>query len=411
MKVLRAPSPDKLEEEIREADIVEVQFWNSPPIYQRLRGHWPPARLLVRCHVLGLYPPQVLTRQVVEFADACAVSSPATLERSDFQETPTFRSILSPADMTRVEKWTAPLEHEGVRVGYVGTVNFAKLHPRFVEMCRRISPPDIRFVVYGTVDQAVREQIEESGDSRFELKGYQEQIGPEFAAMDVFGYPLGEKAYATSEKSLQEAMYVGVPPVVLDHPSLRHLVVQNQTGLIAAGLDEYVDAVEYLYRRPEERIRLGKGAREKARSEFRPELSALRFDDLYREMMKRPKRSRRWTGVGFEGSGADQFIESLGDAGGDFEVSRDSSDTQSRRLAEERIKNAPIHLSNGEGGIMHYRNAFSDDPWLRFWSGLVLLGQDRVAESREEFQAAALGGLESGRCEAYLQTAGERLSE
>lgn len=39
--------------------------------------------------------------------------------------------------------------HQNFNVGYIGTVNFAKMHPRYIPMSAAITVPDIRFVVCG----------------------------------------------------------------------------------------------------------------------------------------------------------------------------------------------------------------------------------------------------------------------
>ena len=68
---------------------------------------------------------------------------------------------------------------------------------------------------------------------RVEIRGPVENIRTELEGFDVFGYPLVEDTYATSEKALQEAMWVGVPPVIFGYGGLCDLVEHDRTGLVA----------------------------------------------------------------------------------------------------------------------------------------------------------------------------------
>ena len=42
----------------------------------------------------------------------------------------------------------------------------------------------------------------------------------------------------------------------------------------------------------------------------------------------------------------------------------------------------------GAGGLRSYRAHYAGDPWLRFWSGLVLRERGKFAEAVSEFRSA-----------------------
>jgi len=155
--------------------------------------------------------------------------------------------------------------------------------------------------------------------------------------------------------------------------------------------EEYQRAVEHLYQHPEERARLGRAAAEHARAHFGAENAARLLNPLYERLRHRPKRQRLWgcrpdsplleqplalmdvVETPDSVSGARMFVESLGDTGRDFLTSLVSLDLPALWVAEERISQASTLVrSVGSGGILHYRNAFPDDGFLRLWSGLVL---------------------------------------
>src|SRR5438105_4568610 len=95
-------------------------------------------------------------------------------------------------------------------------------------MCASIPVPHARFLICGAggAMPVLRRQAAEQGIAdRVEFRGFVEDIGRAIAEMDVFGYPLAEGTYAASELVLQEAMYAGVPPVVLGGTAVRGSVV------------------------------------------------------------------------------------------------------------------------------------------------------------------------------------------
>jgi hypothetical protein len=99
--------------------------------------------------------------------------------------------------------------HAGFVVTYVGTIGPGKIHPDFVALSLAGAPADARFVVCGSGggEAALIAAAEAAGARhRFELPGFVADLPPVLAASDVFGYPLAPDTYATSDRSLQEAM-------------------------------------------------------------------------------------------------------------------------------------------------------------------------------------------------------------
>ena len=69
ISVLDAPDRSTLIGEMERADIVHLHFWNHPQMYDFLRSELPAMRLLMWFHIAGDKPPQVLTRELVDYAD------------------------------------------------------------------------------------------------------------------------------------------------------------------------------------------------------------------------------------------------------------------------------------------------------------------------------------------------------
>lgn len=394
VQVLIAPEPALRSELLAQADIVLVHFWNNPALWEFLRSPLPPLRLAVWLKIFGSHPPQVMPRPLLDFADAVAVTTPGALHLPELAgraaATPV---ILALADFARLEGCT-PQPHAGFNVGLIGgSLDAAKLHPDFVAMSAAVDIPEVRFIVCGGGGDQLRQQAAALGAAnRFDFRGYVEDIRSVLAVCDVFGYPLNSQTYATSEKALQEAMWAGVPPVVFPHAGVRDLVEDGVTGLAVASAAGYTAAIEWLYRHPDERSRLGRNAQEYARRAFAPQRAVGQLAALFADLMTRPKRLRTWPADG--DTPAAWFIAALGDHAGPFAVSYAGGPGPARAAAEAEIAAASDLLLHSEGGIIHYRNHWPADPYLRYWTGLALARRGDPARAADELRAAAACGLE-----------------
>jgi glycosyltransferase involved in cell wall biosynthesis len=398
------PGTDEIRRELAAADLVHVHFWNTPALYALLDGELPPMRLLLWPHVGGGSAPHAVTQQLVAYADATVASTPYTLH---LPALPAMPVIPACGGWERVAG-TRRIPHSGFNVGYIGTVDFAKMHPRYVAMSAAVEIPGVKFPVYGAGGAlgALAEQAEALGVAeRFELRGWVDDIRPALGSLDVFGYPLREDNYSASELVLQEAMYAGVPPVVLPYGGAPLSVDHRRTGLVAADEDDYARSIETLHRSEALREQLGRAAREHARRAWAPEAIAERWKDVYRRLLAKPKAER---GAQLFGGleGAALFARTLGDSAPQFERSLTASDTAEQLEAERAIvASSPALASPDAGGVLHYRRRYPDDAHLRHWSGLVLLGQGRSALAAGEFKAAMDLGFDHGRASIYLARA------
>ncbi len=407
VQVLLGPEPARRTEILAQADIVLVHFWNNPALYEFLRGTLPSLRLAVWLTIFGSHPPQVIPRPLLDFADVVAVTTPGSLQLPELAGQATATPVIfAPADFARLEGCTPQL-HTGFNVGLIGgSLDPTKLHPAFVAMSAAVNIPEVRFIVCGGGGEALRRQAQTLGAvERFDFRGYVEDIRSVLAVCDVFGYPLSLHSYATSEKALQEAMWVGVPPVVFPHAGVRYLVKDGVTGLVVTSEAAYTAAIAWLYHHPDERKRLGRNAQEFARRTFAPERAVRQLADLFTGLMARPKRLRAWPDDA--ANPATWFIAALGDHAGPFAVSYGGAPGPARDAAEAEIAAASDLLLHSEGGIIHYRNRWPDAPYLRYWTGLALARRGDTARAADEFQAAAASGLERPETARYRERVGK----
>ncbi len=422
-----APDDPELDALLAAADIVQLHWWNTPETERFLRRSFPPMRFVIWYHVAGDGPPHIITDGHVRMADCNIPCNPFTR-----YELPVFknaderfadqrvRMVYDAADFERLSGGRLR-DHDGFRVGYIGTVDFFKMHPEYVQMSAAVDVPDVRFVVCGGGKQEIlRAQARALGvENKFEFRGYVNDIRSVIEELDVYGYPLCEHTYAAAELNLQEVMYLGVPPVVFPYGGVKQLVQHEKTGLVVNSPAEFTAAIEYLHAEPEMRRRLGENAERYAREVFGAENAARDLNKVYEMLMRRDKRERMhgrdpsrslleqpvdYYDVDINAAAPtwEVFCESLGEHAADFLASVESFDD-----AELFKSDAQIAASSAlmfDTGIKAYRLHDGEDAVLRFWTGLVLLARGDAAAATE-LAAAYQQGLQHWRVLWYLARA------
>jgi len=398
--VIESPAPEVLRAELEDADVLHVHFWNSPELIEMLQGPLPPCRMVLWCHVGGATAPQVLSAELAALADLAVAVTPLTTRLEHLGESAPSTVIPSALDPSRLGR-TGPPRPEGFNVGYVGNVSPSKMHPDFVSLSSAVSVPGVRFVVCGLGDgfHALARQAESLGTrERFDLRGFVEDVGSVLAELDVFGYPLCEDNYSGADVALAEAMYAGVPPVVLPHGGTALSVVDGESGIVARDEREYVRAIERLGDDRDLRARLSAGARARARATFSPTATAASWRSVYGHLMDGPKRERSWPGEP-PATGALRFLTGLGGL------------LQAEEDLDRAILNAPVSVIESDGGVLDYRRRYPEDPDLRLWSGLGMLARGRHVLAAGELTAAVRLGCDADRAAPYLNEAARRLGQ
>jgi glycosyltransferase involved in cell wall biosynthesis len=392
IEVIDAPLLRELHEAIAASDLVQLHLWNSPELAELLESDLPPCRLLVWPHVAGHTPPQMIDPAILDRATLAIATSRRSGETiSRLSGDPAPELIPPVPGWDRVEG-VSRTPSGGFNVGYIGTVGMIRLHPDFVRMSDAARVPEARFIVCGAGDAArslPRQADEIAAADRFEFRGQVDRIGEALAEFDVFGYPARPGTSASSDLNLKEAMYAGVPPVVLAQGGADELVDHEVTGLVAATPEDYPRALERLHADPEERHQLSANARRYAGEQWSPSAVGALWSECHRRAATLPHRDgpvlnppdpELSPGVG-------RFLRGLGKHAGDFEISaRGSGDERSE--AEVRIQSCPIAVTYEDGGLLDYRRRHLDDPTLALWTALALRGAGRPALAEAELHRA-----------------------
>jgi L-malate glycosyltransferase len=367
-----------------DADVVLIHWWNNPGLYRLLvNTPLPPCRMILWSHVAGHAAPQIFTKKLVAFPDRFVVATPWSLkapvirsfDRSWRDEH--VRLVFTCAGIERIEG-VKRVSHDHFTVGYIGTVDYCKLHPSFLRMSAAARIPGARFVVCGGErHEELRREARECGiDDAFVFTGRVENINDYLGTFDVFGYPLHARHYGTGEQALIEAMAAGLPAVVFDNGSERYLVEDNVTGLVVGNEREYAEALERLYADAALRYRLGEQAQRTARDRFSLEAMAAQWLELFRETAMLDKRMHEWAGEK-PLHGARLFIESMGESGDIFNDSLKGL-FSAEKTDSEIAQLDGAHRSLTRGSVFHYRSFYPDDPFLNRWCGLLERAMEKI---------------------------------
>lgn len=365
-EVLVTPSVDQLDEEIKRADIVQLEWWHHPVMAGWLcSGVLSPMRLLVWCHVSGLYPPVIPPEFVLSvhrflFTSPCSWEHPALAalrprlkgRAAVVFSSGGFEDLPPPPDR---------VFETSLRVGYVGSLNFAKLHPRILDFVQAVRLPNFRLALVGdpvTGERLKAEAVVRGMGERIDVRGYQEDVRAELIGFDVFAYLLNPFHYGTTENALLEAMAMGVVPIVLDNPAERCVVSHGETGVMVDSPSRFADALDWLAAHPFERARLSANVSRMVRRRFAIGRTVAGLKHHYRRLLTEPKRSFDFRPI-FGEEPADWFRSCQGD-----EAWRFQQDNVQRKASG---RGPAILYERTKSSVFHYHAVYPQDQRLTQW--------------------------------------------
>lgn len=359
MSLVGKPWTEVVSQEIENADIVDVTYWNHPLMLQLLLRPLPECRIVFHTAVAGNTLPQILFPDLTHYPDAWVLTAPyghgATHLNSQHS---LIAHIPALADMTRL----APYKHRshaGIRASYLGSLTPSKLNSKFPDIVARVDQA-VHFDLFGDADDHSLEQLSavlriRNLNKRVSIHGHVEDIAEAFAETDIFVYPLNPESYATSEKSLQEAMWLGIPPIMLTGTAAAGWIENGVNGFLAPDEASFAETINHLAFNPTRRKQIGLAAMEYARENFDPGTNAMKFHEIYTSVMRIPKRVREPLFVKTT-TGSEIFLRSI-----DLE----RNDVMRRlKVSHEVSGGSNYQLVRTEGGILHYLKHYPGDVGL-----------------------------------------------
>ncbi len=368
--LLICPSLDELTVRASEADIVQVEWWHHPAVASWLgRSALPAMRLVVWSHVSGLHPPEIPPDFVIMphrflFTSPCSWEHPR-LTALGPEVRQRVGAVFSSGGFDDLPDAPLRLPNEPLRVGYVGTLNFAKLHPRLLDFLAAVHLPGFRLSLVGdpTTGTNLLNQATIRGIAdRLDMRGYTTDVAAELAQFNVFAYLLNPLHYGTTENALLEAMAMGVVPIVLDNPAERYLVQHGETGLVVDSPITFTHALAYLAAYPEERLRLSTNASREVRERFSIQRTARALQSHYHAVLEEEKRLFDFRPV-FGITPADWFRICQG-----VDTWRFPEDEVPEELLRVTEQGPHYLYEKTKSSVFHYRDVYPNDQRLQRWA-------------------------------------------
>lgn len=365
-EVIIAPDLSRLDELVFKSDIVQLEWWNHPATIECLCSMAPqPIRLLVWCHVSGLHNP-IIPPKLMEVSNRFLFTSPCSFEAREVASlTARLGSRLAVISSGGgFSDFPEPGDNDmpPLSVGYMGSLNFAKLHPDYVDFLSAVKLSDFKVRLIGDLlNRKILEwQSNQAGQvGMLDFRGYTTDVATELSAINVLAYLLNPHHYGTAENALLEAMSMGIVPIVLDNPAERNIVEHLRTGLVVRSPGEFADAIEWLNNNPADRSRIGMQAAASVRERFSLERMGVSFRAHYEEVMCEQKQIVSFQDV-FGTTPDEWFLSCQSEPeifGEDGKICLPTGNLSSYNLLEKT-----------KGSVFHFLEHFPDVVRLQAWA-------------------------------------------
>ncbi|WP_237699147.1 glycosyltransferase family 4 protein [Caldicellulosiruptor kronotskyensis] len=378
-KVSIFPDNSEIEDLLSESDIVIIHWWHHPKTSKFLY-YLPeiPLRIIIWTHINNLTVPALNPNFLLE-ATRVIFTTEASYEAQVFKEIPA--DILKRKtgivygcpgldDFVNTER----KEHYGFNVGYIGLVDFSKLHPNFVEFCSAVEVKEAKFILVG--DAPAKEYIEKRAEEKglkdkFVFTGYVDDVKPMLSEIDVLGCPLMPYHTCTTENSIIEAMAAGIPPVLLNQLTERYIIKDGETGILVNSVEEYGQAIRYLFYNPDKRKEMGERAREYVLKKYTSKSFVESFISNCESAMNEPKKFvnfRKHLGK----TPAEWFMSCLGKDYEAFKISYEAGIGNQTEEIKRLIKStSPLLKQKNKSSVFHYKREFPNDDYLALWTKIL----------------------------------------
>ncbi len=313
-RVIVAGSLDQVANLASETDIVQFEFWNHPRLFECLACcPFPAIRSVFWSHVSGVCKPLIPPR-LIEEAMRFVFTTSASLDIASLDHLSVVArskiSVINSGFGFPGAELRVPARDRKPAIAYLGTVDFAKMHPGFFDAVDRLAGDDIRVSIWGAVDPtgsvAARARAMRH-PQRIEFRGETAEPAAALLDADIFFYPLQPDHYGTAENALIEAMSIGLVPVVLNNAAEMAIIRDGETGFIARSIEQSASLLQMLLSSPDVRESVSRKAVDHVAETRIPDHSARDFIILWLGLLgKSPRHCDFRTAVG--NSPAEWFV-------------------------------------------------------------------------------------------------------
>jgi glycosyltransferase involved in cell wall biosynthesis len=377
-----SPDSDWLLTKVSDADIVHIHFWNHPALYfffYNFSGR--SARIVMWSHVNGHFAPYLFNDAVIDFPEIFVLSTNYSLSqkkllnRSDVWKRNHLRTVHSTAGLNGFDKIEAK-EHCGINVGYVGTVDYAKMHPDFIDICSTVNSTNVHFIVCGgnCHKEILLEAKEKGVADKFNFYGQVDNVKDVLSQIDIFAYPLNRKNYGTGEQVLIEAMSAGIPQVVFADGPEEYVVADGETGIVCNTKKRFSEAIDFLCKNELVRAEMSINSLKRSKIQFNLNKLLKKWSAIYDVILERDKKvCTLQINENSLDSSAELFTLSLGECPArEYLVEALSYYPHEvpKYLKGKISQLPPIFLGNTRGSVKHY-NSYCNSEGLSYLSKII----------------------------------------
>lgn len=294
--VMVAPNRETISSMAAQVDIVQVEWWNHPRLYECLcETSWPTMRTLFWSHISGISAPYLPTglltgsNQFV-FSSECsfAAANVATLPRATRDK---FRVVNSGFGFPN--RMVDDGRRRSNAISFLGTVDFVKMSPDIFRVADEVGTPEAPVRLWGEVSplsDVAHSAATMKDPRRVRFMGHTDNPADVFAQTRIFLYLLQQQHFGTGENALTEAMSYGCVPVVFNNPAETAIVENGRTGFVVNSTAEATERLRWMMQNTEAVEEMGDRAAECIMTTRTPARSAAAFEKIYAELLQDEKR-------------------------------------------------------------------------------------------------------------------------
>ena len=368
----------------RWADVLVVSWWNHPAMVQFL-ANIPccDAARVLWCHVNGVYYP-VLPFCLAAAFDRVLFTSPYSMQNPAWTEEEQ-RIVQSRASLVYGMGQFRPAEiqpkeyyrsKDSFVIGYVGTLNYGKIHPEFVSYCRAACEKvaNLHFVMVGDRDSKLEQAVYHAGlTERFTFTGFVNDVLSYMRTFDVFAYLLNPTHYGTTENVLLEAMACGLPVVAL-RQNVEQYIVPQGAGFLVDSQQKYGETIAYLANHPDVCLQMGNYARKHVVATYDAAQNAVELRRACEAAILEPNRKGSLAEIGH--SPWEWFLACLSLHDKQYfltiEKKLRSNEEYERQEAVKCLQTCPpIFREKHKSSLLHFAETYPDDDILRSLASII----------------------------------------
>lgn len=292
------PGSDVIARLAAEADIVQVEWWNHPRLYEYLcRAGLPATRTVFWAHVSGLFAPFIPTG-LFGAAHRFALTSRCSLNAPNVLSLPVSDRarlcVVNSGFAFGRETAASPQDIVAGRVAYLGTVDFSKLSRDFFTVIDAVEDRDFSVSVFGNLDahgEPAQSAAAMRQPARVRFEGHTPDPATVLASgAGIFLYLLQPQHFGTAENALIEAMSLGWVPLVFANPAEAAIVRHGETGFVERDAAAAARRLAWMLDNVPALRRIGAQAAADVATTKTPAVAAKAFGDIYRDVMSEEKR-------------------------------------------------------------------------------------------------------------------------